>query len=67
MVTISTSAKQALSIAQFAYEDGGIALIDYLAAVRNARSVAVNALGAYAQTWLVVHQLSFTTATEVVP
>jgi len=59
--------RQALSIAQFAYEHGGIALIDYLDALRDARTVAVNALSAYAQTWLAIHQLSLTTATEVVP
>jgi cobalt-zinc-cadmium efflux system outer membrane protein len=59
--------KQALSIAQFAYEHGGITLTDYLDALREARTVAVNALSAYGQTWLAIHQLSYATATEIVP
>jgi cobalt-zinc-cadmium efflux system outer membrane protein len=59
--------KQALFIAQFAYEHGGISLTDYLDAVREARTVSVNALSAYAQTWLAIHQLSYATASEVVP
>ena len=45
--------KQALSIVNLAYEHGGIALIHYLDAVREARSVGVNALSGYAQTCLV--------------
>ena len=59
--------KDALAIAQFAYEHGGIALTDYLDALRDARTVAVNALSAYSQTWLAIHQLSLATSTEVVP
>lgn len=59
--------KEALSIAQFAYEHGGISLTDYLDLVRETRTVAVNALSAYAQTWLAIHQLSYATATEIVP
>ncbi len=59
--------KQVLNIAQFAYEHGGIALIDYLDAVRDSRTIATNALNAYAQTWLAIHQLSFATATQVIP
>ncbi|SNS39850.1 outer membrane protein, cobalt-zinc-cadmium efflux system [Granulicella rosea] len=59
--------KDVLEIAQFAYEHGGIALIDYLDALRDARSVASNALAAYSQTWLAIHQLSLSTATEVAP
>ena len=60
-------AKDVLSIAQFAYEHGGIALIDYLDALRESRTTASNALAAYSQTWLAIHQLSFATATEVIP
>jgi cobalt-zinc-cadmium efflux system outer membrane protein len=59
--------RDVLSIAQFAYEHGGIALIDYLDAVRDSRSVANDALNAYAQTWLAIHQLSLATATEIIP
>jgi cobalt-zinc-cadmium efflux system outer membrane protein len=60
-------AKDVLAIAQFAYEHGGLALIDYLNALQDDRSTSLNALTAYAQTWIAIHQLSYTTATEVVP
>jgi len=60
-------AKDVLSIAQFAYEHGGLALIDYLNALQDNRSTALNALTAYAQTWMAIHQLSYVTATEIVP
>jgi cobalt-zinc-cadmium efflux system outer membrane protein len=60
-------AKDVLSIAQFAYEHGGIALLDYLNALQDDRTTTLNALNAYAQTWMAIHQLSFVTATEVVP
>lgn len=59
--------KQVLDISQFAYEHGGIALIDYLDAVRDSRTVATNGLNAYAQTWLAIYQLSFASATPVIP
>ena len=59
--------KNVLDIAQFAYEHGGLALIDYLDALREARTVTANALAAYQQTWLAIHQLSFTSASEVAP
>ena len=59
--------KDVLSIAQFAYEHGGIALIDYLDALRGSRTTETNALNAYGQTWMAIHQMSFATATEVVP
>jgi outer membrane protein, heavy metal efflux system len=60
-------AKDVLSIAQFAYEHGGIALLDYLSALQDDRTTSLNALNSYAQTWLAIHQLSFASATEVVP
>ncbi len=60
-------AADVLSIAQFAYEHGGIALIDYLDALRDSRSTTAAALSAYANTWLAIHQLSYAAATEVVP
>jgi cobalt-zinc-cadmium efflux system outer membrane protein len=59
--------KDVLSIAQFAFEHGGIALIDYLDALRDARSSTSDALNAYQNTWLAIHQLSASTATELVP
>jgi cobalt-zinc-cadmium efflux system outer membrane protein len=60
-------AKDVLDIAKFSYEHGGLALIDYLDALRSSRSVASDALSSYGQTWMAIHQLSFATATEVVP
>ena len=56
-----------LSIAQYAFEHGGIALIDYLDALRDARSTAINALSAYQQTWIAIHQLSAASASELAP
>ena len=56
-----------LTIAQFAFEHGGIALIDYLDALRDARSSTNDALNAYLQTWLAIHQLSASSATELAP
>ena len=60
-------AKDVLDIARFSYEHGGLALIDYLDALRESRSVQTDALTAYQQTWMSIHQLSFVTATNVVP
>lgn len=60
-------AKDVLSIAQFAYQHGGLALIDYLNAVQDNRSTALNALNAEAQTWLAIHQLSYASAVPLVP
>jgi outer membrane protein, heavy metal efflux system len=60
-------AKDVLSIAQFAYEHGGLALLDYLNAIQDDRTTTLNALNSYAQTWMAIHQLSFSTATDVVP
>ena len=56
-----------LSIAQFAFEHGGIALIDYLDALREARASTSYALNAYLQTWQAIHQLSAASATELTP
>jgi outer membrane protein, heavy metal efflux system len=60
-------AKDVLDIAQFSYQHGGLALIDYLDALRESRSVTSDALNAYSQTWMAIHQLSFATATEIIP
>jgi cobalt-zinc-cadmium efflux system outer membrane protein len=60
-------AKDILDISRFSYEHGGLALIDYLDALRDSRSVASDALNAYQQTWLAIHQLSFVTATNIAP
>jgi len=58
---------EVLSIAQFAFEHGGIALIDYLDALRDARSSTSDALNAYQQTWLAIHQLSASSAINLAP
>jgi cobalt-zinc-cadmium efflux system outer membrane protein len=60
-------AKDVLDIARFSYEHGGLALIDYLDALRDSRSVTSDALNAYRQTWIQIHQLSFVTSTDLVP
>jgi outer membrane protein, heavy metal efflux system len=59
--------KDVLSIAQYAFEHGGIALIDYLDALRDSRSTTLNALNAYQQTWLAIHQLSAASASTLTP
>ena len=59
--------KDVLSIAQFAYQQGGLALIDYLSALQDNRTTNQNALNAYSQTWMAIHQLGFATGTEVLP
>jgi cobalt-zinc-cadmium efflux system outer membrane protein len=56
-----------LSIAQYAFQHGGIALIDYLDALRDARSTSLDALNAYQQTWLAIHQLSAASASNLIP
>jgi cobalt-zinc-cadmium efflux system outer membrane protein len=56
-----------LGIARFAFDHGGLALIDYLDALRDARSSTSDALNAYQQTWLAIHQLSAASAVEVTP
>jgi outer membrane protein, heavy metal efflux system len=60
-------AKDVLEISNFSYDHGGLALIDYLDALRESRSVTSDALSAYSQTWMAIHQLSFATATEIIP
>ena len=60
-------AKDVLDIARFSYDHGGLALIDYLDALRDSRSVTSDALNAYQQTWMSIHQLSFVTATNMIP
>jgi cobalt-zinc-cadmium efflux system outer membrane protein len=56
-----------LSIAQYAFEHGGLTLIDYLDALRDARSSTSDALNAFQQTWIAIHQLAAASATELVP
>ncbi len=60
-------AKDVLDIAQFSYEHGGLALLDYLDALRDYRSTSSDALNAYAATWMAIHQVSYAAATDVIP
>jgi cobalt-zinc-cadmium efflux system outer membrane protein len=60
-------AKDVLDIAQFSYEHGGLALVDYLDALRDYRSTSSDALNAYASTWMAIHQVSYAAATDVIP
>ena len=60
-------AKDVLEISRFSYDNGGLALIDYLDALRDSRATTSDALNAYQQTWMAIHQLSFVTATNLVP
>ena len=55
-------ATDVLTISQFAYDHGGLALIDYLDALRDSRQTTADALAAYAATWLAIHQLSYAAA-----
>ena len=59
--------RDVLNIAQFAFEHGGLALIDYLDALRDSRSSTKDALSAYQQTWLAIHQMSAASALELTP
>jgi cobalt-zinc-cadmium efflux system outer membrane protein len=59
-------AKEVLAIAQYAYKRGGFALIDYLNALQDDRTTTLNALDADAQTWMAIHQLSYTSVSATV-
>lgn len=52
---------------EFSYRHGGATLLDYLDALRDYRQVHLDALAANQQVWLSLHQLSFASATEIVP
>ncbi len=60
-------AKEVLDIAQFSYQHGGLALVDYLDALRDYRSTTSDALNSYAATWQAIHQVSYAAATDVAP
>ncbi len=60
-------AKDVLDIAQFSYQHGGLALVDYLDALRDYRSTTSDALNSYAATWQAIHQVSYAAATDVAP
>jgi outer membrane protein, heavy metal efflux system len=52
---------------EYSYRHGGTTLLDYLDALRDYRRIHLDALSANQQVWLSVHQLSFASATEIVP
>lgn len=52
---------------QFSYRNGNATLLDYLSALRDYRAIRVSALTANAQVWLALHQLSFASATDILP
>lgn len=52
---------------QFSYRNGNATLLDYLEALRDYRAVHLSSLNANAQVWLAIHQLSYATATDIVP
>jgi cobalt-zinc-cadmium efflux system outer membrane protein len=52
---------------QFSYRNGNTTLLDYLSALRDYRAIHLSSLNANAQVWLAIHQLSYATATDVIP
>jgi cobalt-zinc-cadmium efflux system outer membrane protein len=56
-----------LSNLEFGYRHGGYTLLDYLEALHDNRQTNLDALNANAQVWQSIHQLSYATATEILP
>ncbi len=52
---------------QFSYRNGNSTLLDYLEALRDYRSIHLSSLNANVQVWLAIHQLSYATATDIIP
>jgi cobalt-zinc-cadmium efflux system outer membrane protein len=52
---------------QFSYRNGNSTLLDYLQSLRDYRSIHLSSLNANAQVWLAIHQLSYETATDILP
>jgi cobalt-zinc-cadmium efflux system outer membrane protein len=52
---------------QFSYRNGNTTLLDYLSALRDYRAIHLSSLAANAQVWLALHQLSYATATDILP
>ena len=52
---------------QFSYRNGNSTLLDYLDALRDYRAIRLSSINADAQVWFALHQLSFVTATDIIP
>lgn len=52
---------------QFSYRNGNSTLLDYLDALRDYRAIHLSSLNANVQVWLAIHQLSYATATDIIP
>jgi cobalt-zinc-cadmium efflux system outer membrane protein len=52
---------------QFSYRNGNSTLLDYLDALRDYRSIHLSSLNTNVQVWLAIHQLSYATATDIIP
>ncbi|HEV2708825.1 MAG TPA: TolC family protein [Edaphobacter sp.] len=52
---------------QFSYRNGNSTLLDYLDALRDYRAIHLSSLNANVQVWLALHQLSYATATDIIP
>ena len=52
---------------QFSYRNGNSTLLDYLEALRDYRAIHLSGLNANVQVWLAIHQLSYATATDILP
>lgn len=52
---------------EFGYRHGSYTLLDYLDALHDDRQTKLDAINANAQVWLSIHQLSYATATEILP
>lgn len=52
---------------QFSYRNGNSTLLDYLDALRDYRAIHLSSLNANVQVWLAIHQLSYASATDIIP
>lgn len=52
---------------EYGYRHGSYTLLDYLEALHDNRQTDLDALNANAQVWQSIHQLSYATATEILP
>lgn len=62
-----SEATTVLNNLQYSYRQGGASLLDYLDALRDFRQINLDAINADQQVWFSLNQLSFATATEILP